>query len=115
MKEVYTSCDMYVHSSGSLASISSYAGAGVCRFVNQRSWYPGALGISPTMCVLQWVEWSATCTACLRTQCERTKCTLSSPTQETIEVDSLSTKLITLLKSKAQFEQLHGSRGEVSQ
>ena len=54
MKEVYTSFDMYVHSSGSLASIYSYTGAGVCRFVNQRSWYPGALGISPTMCVFQW-------------------------------------------------------------
>ena len=40
------------------------------------------------MCVSQWVEWSATCTACHRTQCERTKRTLSSPTQGTIEVGS---------------------------
>ena len=70
-----------------------FEGVRVCRFVNQRSWCPGALGISPIMCVLQWVEWSATCTACLRTQCERTKLTLSSLTQETIEVDSLSTKI----------------------
>ena len=59
------------------------------------------------MCVLQWVEWSATHTACLKTQCERTKRTLSSPTQVTIEADSLSTKLNTLLRSKAQFEQLN--------
>ena len=42
-------------------------------------------------------------TACFKTQCERTKRTLSSPTQVTVEADSLSTKLITLLRSKAQF------------
>ena len=54
VKEVHTSFDMYVHSSGSVASIYSHKGAGVCRFVNQRSWCPGTLGISPTMCVFQW-------------------------------------------------------------